>query len=93
MQSSPLITRRGKLRGDHGTPEGTAGKEAKFKWDKEREEANSHLMNILSSTTTLGPFVMERPTHFVCDASPEGIQASLYQEQEDRGGEEVGEPG
>ena len=59
-------------------------KGAKFKWDKRREEAYSHLLNLMSSTTTLRPFVMYRPTHFVSDASPEGIQASLYQEQEDR---------
>ena len=59
-------------------------KRAKFKWDKRREEAYSKLMNIMSSTTTLRPFVMDRPTHLVSDASPEGIQASLYQKQEDR---------
>ena len=59
-------------------------KRAKFKWDKRREEEYSKLMNIMSSTTTLRPFVMDRPTHLVSDASPEGIQASLYQKQEDR---------
>ena len=59
-------------------------KGAKFNWDKRREEAYSYLLNIMSSITTFRPFVMDRPTHFVSDASPEGIQASLYQEQEDR---------
>ena len=59
-------------------------KGARFKWDRRREEAYSHLMSIMSSTTTLRPYVMDRTTHFVSDASPEGIQASLYQELEDR---------
>ena len=36
----------------------------------------------MSSTTSLRPFVMDRPTYFVTHASPEGIQANL--EQEDR---------
>ena len=59
-------------------------KGARFKWDKRREEAYTCLMNILSSATTLRPYAMDRPTHFVSDASPQGIQASLYQEQEDK---------
>ena len=34
----------------------------------------------MSSTTSLRPFVMDRPIHFVSHASPEGIQANLYQD-------------
>jgi hypothetical protein len=59
-------------------------KGARFKWDRRREEAYTCLMNIMSSATTLRPYAMDRPTHFVSDASPQGIQASLYQEQEDK---------
>ena len=38
---------------------------------------------MMSDRTTLRPFSKDKPTHFVSDASPEGISASLYQEEED----------
>ena len=38
---------------------------------------------MISSTTTLRPFDMDKATHYVSDASPEGISASLYQEEKD----------
>ena len=38
---------------------------------------------MMSARTTLRPFSKDKPTHFVSDASSEGISASLYQEEED----------
>ena len=35
----------------------------------------------MSSTTTLRPFDKDKATHFVSDASPAGISASIYQEE------------
>ena len=59
-------------------------KGARFTWNKAREKAYQKLMHMMSSDTTLRPFDPSKATHFVSDASPKGIQASLYQEQDDK---------
>ena len=38
---------------------------------------------MMSDRTTLRPFSMDKDTHFVSNASPAGISASLYQEEKD----------
>ena len=53
-------------------------KEANFAWTVSREDAYQSLINMMSSTTTLRPFEKDKVTHFVSDASPAGISASLY---------------
>jgi hypothetical protein len=52
-----------------------------FGWTEEREESYQALIRVMSAETTLRPFNPSRPTHFVSDASPLGIAASVYQEQ------------
>jgi hypothetical protein len=59
------------------------GKDEIFRWTEERENSYVTLINIMSDKTTLRPFNKNRPTHFVSDASPKGIAASVYQEEED----------
>ena len=54
-----------------------------FRWGKEEEEAYQLLMHILDDPATLQPYVLNRPTHVVTDASEHGIQASIYQETDD----------
>ena len=56
---------------------------ARFSWTKEREHSYQTLISILSDKATLRPFRRDRPTHFISDASPKGIAASVYQEEED----------
>ena len=53
-----------------------------FHWGREEEASYQKLMNIMTAETTLRPYDMHRKTHFVADASPVGIQASIYQEDE-----------
>ena len=55
---------------------------SRFRWDNEEEAAYQKLMNVMTAATTLRPYNVERTTHFVADASPLGIQASIYQENE-----------
>ena len=64
-------------------------KNAVFKWDKEKEQAYQNILNMMNSKTTLRPYDKNKTTHFVSDASPEGISASLYQEQNDKSWEPV----
>ena len=59
-------------------------KGARFSWNNTREEAYRKLMKMMSAATTLRPFNPSKATHFVSDASPKGIQASLYQEEDNR---------
>ena len=58
-------------------------KDAMFQWNKEREECYRMLQRMITNDTTLRPFNMEKKTHLVSDASPEGISASLYQVDQD----------
>ena len=55
-------------------------KNSRFHWDDEKEEAYQKLMNVMTSETTLRPYDLNKKTHFVADASPIGMQASIYQE-------------
>ena len=57
---------------------------AKFTWGSLEEEAYQKLMNVMTSETTLRPYNINKTTHFIADASPLGIQASIYQEDENR---------
>ena len=56
-------------------------KNTKFHCGSEEEQAYSNLIQVMSSTTTLRPYNPSKATYFVSDASPVGIQASLYQEE------------
>ena len=58
-------------------------KNCRFQWGKEEENAYQNLMNVSTSETTLRPYDPNKKTHFVADASPVGIQASIYQEDEE----------
>ena len=55
---------------------------ASFHWGNNEEESYQKLMNIMTSETTLRPYNINRKTHFIADASPVGMQASIYQEDE-----------
>ena len=57
-------------------------KDAEFEWSGEREESYQQLLGMMSSRTFLAPYNPRRKTHLVTDASPCGIAASLYQEDE-----------
>lgn len=57
-------------------------KDVKFHWGREEEESYEKLSNVMTAETTLRPYDLMRTTHFVADASPLGIQASIYQEHE-----------
>lgn len=57
-------------------------KNARFQWESEQESSYEKLMNIMTAETTLRPYDIDRKTHYVADASPLGIQASIYQEDE-----------
>ena len=59
------------------------GKEGTFRWTEDREHSYQELIRTMSSETTLRPFNPSRPTHFVSDASPKGIAASVYQQMAD----------
>ena len=56
-------------------------KDAVFSWNEEREQSYHTLLRMLNDRSILTPFKPGRPTHLVTDASPEGISASLYQEE------------
>ena len=58
-------------------------KEATFSWDDRREESFLKLM-MMNDKSILTPFIIGRPTQLVTDASPHGISASLYQEDDSR---------
>ena len=59
-------------------------KEATFSWDDRREESFLKLLKMMNDKSILTPFIIGRPTHLVTDASPHGISASLYQEDDSR---------
>ena len=58
-------------------------KGAQFSWDGRREQAYQAILRMMSDQTTLRPYDGDKIIHFVSDASPEGISASIYQEEED----------
>ena len=53
-------------------------KDTTFHWTGKREQAYQTILRMMSARTTLRPFSMDKPTHFVSDASPAGISSSLY---------------
>ena len=59
-------------------------KNTKFCWGHTEEAAYQKLMNVMTAETTLRPYDLNKTTHFVADASPLGIQASIYQEDENQ---------
>ena len=58
-------------------------KDKPFSWTDEREGDYQMIRIMMSDKTTLRPFNPKKTAHFVSDASPLGISASLYQEEED----------
>ena len=59
-------------------------KDAICRWDDESESSFQTLLRMMNSRTYLAPHDPKRKTHLVTDASPCGIAASLYQ-QDDQG--------
>ena len=55
-------------------------KDAKFKWDREEQEAYSLLIRKMNDPSTLQAFDISRPTHVAADSSEHGMQGSIYQE-------------
>ena len=53
-----------------------------FSWDERRQKSYLKLVRMMNDKAILTPFVMGRKTHLVTDASPHGISASLYQEDD-----------
>ena len=74
--------------GDQSFEEATAPlrelleKGALFKWGKRQEESFHAVINMMSDESVLAPYNPRKKTHFMSDASPIGIAASLYQENE-----------
>ena len=58
-------------------------KGAQFSWDGRREQAYQAILRMMSDQTTLRAFDRDKVIHYVSDASPEGISASIYQEEDD----------
>ena len=58
------------------------GKGAKFNWTRERERSFQVLLKMMNDKAYLAPYNPTRKTHLVTDASPVGISASIYQEDE-----------
>ena len=56
-------------------------KDAKFKWDKEEEEAYRKLIDKMNDPATLQAFNINRQTHVAADSSEHGMQGSIYQER------------
>ena len=54
-----------------------------FRWDARRERSYQKLMRMMSDASILVAYNPDRKTHLVTDASPKGIAASLYQEDEE----------
>ena len=52
---------------------------AKFKWTNEQQIAFDDLKNAITSAPVLIPFYPERDTLVVCDGSPTGLGAALFQ--------------
>jgi len=57
-------------------------KNARYLWTEECEEAYQKVIHALSSKGALRPFNPKLKTKLITDASPVGISASLYQEQQ-----------
>ena len=57
-------------------------KDAVFKWDEESDASFQTLIRMMNSRTYLAPHDHTRKTHLVTDASPSGIAASVYQEDD-----------
>ena len=57
-------------------------KSATFSWNDDRERSYQKLMRMLNNRSILTPYHLHRKTHLVTDASPHGIAASLYQEDD-----------
>ena len=57
-------------------------KGAKFRWEKEEEQAYKKLIKKMNDPSTLQAFDMKRPTHVAADSSEHGMQGSIYQERE-----------
>ena len=57
-------------------------KDAVLRWDEESEASFQTLIRMMNSRTYLAPHDPRRKTHLVTDASPCGIAALLYQEDE-----------
>ena len=57
-------------------------KDAKFEWNERRDASFPKLLDMMNDETVLVPFNLENKTHLVTDASPFGISASLYQEDD-----------
>ena len=57
-------------------------KDAVYSWNTDRERSFRTLLSMLNDRALLTPFKLGKKTHLVADASPRGIAASLYQEDE-----------
>ena len=57
-------------------------KDATYRWDEECETSFQTLLRMMNSRTYLAPHDPKRKTHLLTDASPCGIAASLYQEDD-----------
>ena len=57
-------------------------KDATYRWDEECKNSFQTLLRMMNSRTYLAPHDPKRKTHLVTDASPCGIAASLYQEDD-----------
>ena len=57
-------------------------KDAVFRWDEESDTSFQTLIRMMNSRTYLAPHDHTRKTHLVTDASPSGIAASVYQEDD-----------
>ena len=55
-------------------------KDQKFKWEKE-EDAYQLLTRLLEDPATLQPYIIDRDTHIVTNASEHGIKGSIYQKK------------
>ena len=57
-------------------------KNARYTWTEECEAAYREIIAMMTSDTTLRPFDPDRKTILVADASPTGIAAGVYQEDD-----------
>ena len=57
-------------------------KSATFSWNDDRERSYQKLMRMLNDRSILTPYHLHRKIHLITDASPHGIAASLYQEDD-----------
>ena len=75
--------------GDQSFEEATAPlrelleKGANFKWGRRQEESFRAIINMMSDRSVLAPYNPRKKTHYMSDASPIGITASIYQENEE----------